>query len=149
MSVEDVWITLQYRKLRSIIMGCLYRHQKASTDTFVYIGEIFKQLLLTKKNFYVLGDFTDDFLSLNSNLKKILANAKLCQVIDKPTKTTGHCVTLLDVIITKKCETIISSDIEPRPIADHDMIDATVNFRKPKRAPAIWLTTLPIFFAIF
>lgn len=90
--VEDVWVTLQCRKLPSIIVGCLYRHPKAPTVTLDYIGDVFKQLLLTKKNFYVLDDFNDDFLSSNSNLKKkILVNAKLSQVIDKPTRTTSHC----------------------------------------------------------
>ena len=139
--VEDVWLTLQCRKLPSIVIGCLYRHPKAPTDTFDYIGEVFKQLLLTKKNFYVLGDFNDDFLSSNSNLKKILANTKLCQVIDKATRTTSHCATLLDMIITNNRETIISSDVEPCPIADHDLITVTVNLRKPKRAAAVTKTT--------
>ena len=103
--VEDVWVTLQCRKLPSIIVGCLYRHPKAPTQTFNYVGEILKQL---------------------SN----------CQVIDKPTRTTSHCATLLDVIITNKRETIISSDVEPCPIADHDLITVAVNLRKLKRAPA-------------
>ncbi len=74
-------------------------------------------------------------LSSNCNLKIMLANTKLCQVIDKPTRTMSHCSTLLDVIITNKRETIISSTVDPCPIADHDLITVTVNLRKPKRAP--------------
>ena len=40
------------------------------------------------------------------------------------------------MIITNNRETIISSDVEPCPIADHDLITINVNLRKPKRAPA-------------
>ncbi len=106
-----------------------------------YIGEIFKQLFLTNKNFYILGDFNDDFLSCNCNQKKILTNTKLCQVIDKPTRTVNDCATLLDVIVTNKRVAIISSDVEPCPIADHDLVTATINLRRPKRAPAVTKTT--------
>ncbi len=66
--MEDVWVTLQCKKLPSIIICCLYRHPKAPTETFDYIKEVFKMLWLTKNNFNVLGDFTDDCFSSNSNI---------------------------------------------------------------------------------
>lgn len=134
--VEDVWVTIQCRKLPSIVIGCLYRHPKALTTTYDYIREVFNMLWLTKKNFYVLGDFNDDFLSFNGNLKKIVSSCKLFQVIEKPTRVTSHSATLIDVIITNKRESVISSDVVPCPIADHDLVSATVNLRKPKRAAA-------------
>lgn len=39
--VEDLWVTVQCRKLPSFIIGCLYRHPHSSVDTFNYITEFF------------------------------------------------------------------------------------------------------------
>ncbi len=139
--IEDVWLNVQCRKLPSIVIGCLYRHPKAPAQTFDGIRDVFKTMWLTKKNFYVLGDFNDNLLCDGSNLKKILATTKLSQVIQKPTRITSHCATLLDVIVTNKCESILHSDVVPCPIADHDLVTPTINICKPKRLPAITKTT--------
>lgn len=42
--IEDVWITVQCRKLPAVIIGCVYRHPKAPVVSFDYIQEIFKTL---------------------------------------------------------------------------------------------------------
>ncbi len=139
--VEDIHLNVQYRKFPSIIIGCLCRHPKSSVQTFEYIGEILNLTSLTSKTFYVSGYFNDDLLSVNSNLKKILAKPKLSQVIDKPTRVTSLSAALLNIVITNKCKTILHSDVVPCPIADHDLITATVNIRKPKRKPAMTKTT--------
>ncbi len=136
--VEDVWLTVQSRKLPSIVIGCLYRHPKAPVETYDYIHDVFSLTCLTKKKFYVMGDFNDDVLMKNSNLNKILTATKLSQVIDKPTRTTDHSATLLDVIVTNNPHSILQYDVVPCPIADHDLITATVNLKKPPRqAPQV------------
>ncbi len=102
--MEAIYLNVQYRKFPSIIISCLYRHPKISVQTFEYIREILNVISLTNKTLYILGDFSDDLLSVNSNLKKILAETKLSQAIDRPTKVTSLSATLLDIVITNKCK---------------------------------------------
>ncbi len=49
--VEDLWLTVQCRKLPAFIVGCLYRHPHSRVDTFNYIDEIFKFIALRNKAF--------------------------------------------------------------------------------------------------
>ena len=86
-------------------------------------------------SFYILGDFNYDLLSNISKLKKIIANAKLSQIVTKATRITPTSATLLDIILTNNSESVIHSDINPCPVADHELITATVNLKKPKRLP--------------
>ncbi len=130
--VEDVWITLQLCKLPSVRIGCLYRHPKASYDSFDYIQNILQSMCLRKKTFYLLGDLNDDYSCANSKLRNIVTTSRLSQIVETPTGVTTNCATLLDVIITNTPNTGIASEVTPCPIADHDLISATINLHKPK-----------------
>ena len=135
--VEDIWISVQCRKLPSIIVGCIYRHPKAHSDSFEYISERLKSALLLKKTMFVLGDLNDNLLAQDNKLSRIISNNKLTQVVKKPTRITSTSATLLDVIITNSPEKIIQSDVIPHIIGDHELITLTANIAKPKRLPVI------------
>lgn len=121
--IEDVWLSVQSRKLHTVIIGCLYRHPKSFSCN------------LTKKTFYVLGDFNDNLLSNDSRLRKIIENSKVSQVIMKATRITPNSATLLDIIVTNNAKSVIQSDVIPCHVADHELITVTVNLRKEKRIP--------------
>ncbi len=57
---------------------------------------------MSKKDFYVLGDFNDDKLSKGNKMCGIVKNYKLSQMIDEPTRVTPTSATLLDLVITNK-----------------------------------------------
>ncbi len=135
--VEDVWITIQLRKLPSVIIGCLYRHPKASCESFEYIQDILRSMCLRKKTFYLLGDLNDDYSCTNSKLRNIVATSRLSQIVTTPTRVTTNSTTLLDVIITNSPNTVIASEVTPCPVADHDLISATIDLHKPKHQPLI------------
>ncbi len=135
--VEDVWITLQLRKLPSVIIGCLYRHSKASFESFDYIQDILRSICLRKKTFCLLGDLNDDYTCTNSKLRNIIATTRLSQIIETPTRITTNSTTLLDVIITNTPNTVIASEVNLCPIADHDLISATIKLHKPKHQPLV------------
>ncbi len=135
--VENVWITLQLRKLPSVIIGCLYRHPKASFESFEYIQGILRSMCLRKKAFYLLGDLNDDYTCTNSRLRNIIATTRLSQIIETPTRITANSTTLLDVIITNAPNTVIAFEVNPCPIADHDLISATINLHKLKHQPLV------------
>ncbi len=135
--VKDMWITLQLRKLTSVIIGCLYRHPKASYESFEYIQDILRSMCLRKKTFYLLGDLNDNYSCTNTKLRNIVATARLSQIIETPTRVTTNSTILLDAIITNTPNTVIAYNVTPCPIADHDLISATTNLHKPKHQPPV------------
>ena len=42
--VEDVWISIQHKKLPSLIVGCVYRHPKALASSFDYLKATFRNM---------------------------------------------------------------------------------------------------------
>ncbi len=92
-------------------------------------------LCVSKKLFYVLGDFNDDFLYKGNKLSGIIKNNKLTQMIDEPTGVTSTSATLLDLIINNEPSHVLEKFVIPQIIADHDLIIIKVNLRKPKREP--------------
>lgn len=135
--IEDVWVTVQCRKLPAIIIGCIYRHPKAPVATFDYIQDTFRVVSLKNKALFILGDFNDNVLANDNKIVKIIKNNKLTQIIDKPTRVTPTSSTLLDLAITNKPDAIRTCDVVLQDIADHDLISMTVDVSKPKRQPII------------
>ncbi len=132
--VEDVWLSIKCRKLPSVIVGCVYRHPKGPKDTFDYINNTLRVMCLKNKCLYMLGDLNDDLLAPNNKLSTIISMNKLHQIIEKPTRITSQSATLLDVIVTNNRDTVLHADVAPSTIADHDLITATIDISKPKRA---------------
>ena len=135
--IEDTWITVQCRKLPSIIIGCMYRHPKALAGTFDYIEDIFRSMSVRGKPVFILGDFNDNLFLKGNKLSKIIKSYKLTQIIDKPTRITPASATLLDLVITNKPEMILSHDVVPQVVADHELVSINVDISKPKRKPVI------------
>ena len=135
--VEDLWLTIQCRKLPSVIIGCMYRHPHANSHSFQYVTDVFNFMRLRNKSFYVLGDFNCNFLYKNNKMEQIMKSSKLTQLIDKPTRTTSHSVTLLDMIVTNAPALALHVDVIPCPVADHDLISVTLDIAKSKRQPKI------------
>ena len=131
--VEDVWVKVQCRKLPAIIIGCVYRHPKSLAVSFDYIQDVFKTVCLYNKKVFILGDFNDDLLTKGNRINKVIKSNSLTQIIDRPTRTTHTSATLLDLVITNTPDVIISHDVVPEVIADHDLVSVTVNVGKPKR----------------
>lgn len=54
--VNDLWLTVQCRKLPSVIVGCMYRHPHSNSRSFDYVAHIFNCIRLRNKPFCELGD---------------------------------------------------------------------------------------------
>ncbi len=91
----------------------------AGTDTQRFLlgnltlSNVLRFLCLRDKPFYVFGDLIDNFLRVNDKVKQILLNAKMAQLIDKPTRITATSTTLLDMTITNKPKSVMPSDTIP------------------------------------
>lgn len=137
LDVDDLWISVQSRKFPSFIVGCVYRHPHASHDSFNYLLEVFRNVCLQSKPVLILGDMNDNQLLTGNKLGKVINNAKLIQLIKKPTRITSSSSTLLDVIITNRPGIVVQTDVLPCPVADHELITVTINIKKNKREPVI------------
>ena len=126
---------MQCCKLPAFIVGCVYRHPKALAVSFEYIETIFRLLSVKNKSLFILGDFNDNLLLKDSRLSKLITNNNLTQIIDKPTRVTPTSATLLDLVITNKPDLILTHNIVPQIIADHDLVSVQVDISKPKRQP--------------
>lgn len=133
--IEMKWLSIQHRKLPSIILGCVYRHPKAPAASFNYISESFKNMILRNKPIFIFGDFNDDLLKNDNKMNKLVSSLKLHQLINIPTRITPNSKSLIDLFITNKKEMVIHSDVIPSIVADHEAITVSVNLRKPKRLP--------------
>ncbi len=58
-------------------------------------------------------------------------------MIDKPTKVTSTSATLLYLAITNNSPMILSQEVVPQVIADHDLVSVTIDVSKPKRQPGM------------
>ncbi len=74
--VEDLWLAVQCRKLLSCVIGCMYHHPHSHTSSFDYIADVFNNIRLKRKPFYVLGDFNCNILSENNKMEEILKKHK-------------------------------------------------------------------------
>ncbi len=135
--VEDVWVKIQCRKWPAVIIGCVYRHPKALATSFDYIEDVFRMISLRGKSVFILGDFNDDMMMKGNTISKIIKNNKLTQIINQPTRTTPTSATLLDLVITNKPDVILSRDVVPQVIADHDLVSVVLNVRKPRKLPVV------------
>ena len=135
--IEDLWISVQCRKLPSIIIGCIYRHPNSTNATFDYLKQIFKMISLRNKPFFALGDLNDDQLITDTKLHNIVKTLNLTQLIKKPTRITNYSSTLLDVIITNKPKIVLDAEVCPTEIGDHELISTTINITKQRREPVI------------
>ncbi len=127
LGIEDIWITVQCRKLRAIIIGCMYRHPIALAITFDYIENVFRLISFRGKSLFILGDFNDNLLLIDNNLGKIIKNSKLTQIIERPTRITPTSATLLDLVITNYPEIILIHDVIPQVITDHDLFSKDID----------------------
>ena len=133
--VEDIWVTVQCRKLPSVIIGAVYRHPHALVSSFDYILDIFKDICSRNRSLVVLGDINDNLLDENAKLHTITKRLGLHSCIKNPTRITEVSQSLVDVIITNKAEFILESGVTPCPVADHELVYAIINVSKPKRKP--------------
>ena len=133
--IEDLWISVQYKKFPSFIIGCVYRHPHATCDSFNYLSDILKNMCLRNKNLLVLGDLNDDYFQPDNRMKTIIQTLHLHQLSDKPTRITRTSSTLIDLIITNNSNFIISSDVIACPVGDHEQLTVSLNIKKEKNPP--------------
>ena len=104
--IEAKWLSVQLRCHLSFIIGCFYRHPKAQEDSFSYISESFRSIILRNKPIIIFSDVNDDLLKVENKMSKIVRDLKLIQLVNTPTRIVPNSATLLDLVMTSKLEVI-------------------------------------------
>ena len=69
--MEEIWLNIQYKYFPSLILGCVYRHPKASHNTYEELYTRLSTMSLCKKPVFLLGDLNDNQLVANNKLSKL------------------------------------------------------------------------------
>ena len=65
---ESIWVEIKNTNSKNIICGCIYRHPRQNTSSFMeYMDSTLCQLSKENKEIYVCGDFNIDLIKTDSN----------------------------------------------------------------------------------
>ena len=131
--LETLFIEIEIRPNHYCIIGSLYRpgtkhpsySLSESYSQFVnLLSNICNELINTKKQFYLLGDFNLNLLEYNkcsqvTEYIDLLFSFGLIQIISKPTRCTLNSATILDHIITNQQVPTYNSVILVTSLSDH------------------------------
>ena len=114
---EAVWIKVNRKNCKSLVVGCIYRPPDQPTDNF--IDNFNESLSRIDSDFdkVVFEDFNIDFSVVRRNanscqkrlLKGITELHDLKQVIEYPTRATEHSDSLIDLCFTNAQQKITES----------------------------------------
>ena len=119
--LEDLWFEILLPKSKPLYVGVCYRTNNNST--FLDCLETSISKLRTDCDMVVLGDFNVCLLKNKSKLysgyKQLLNFFSCKQLIDKPTRITETCSSLLDHIFTNNPHKIYQSGVLNVGLSDH------------------------------
>ena len=142
--LHQLWMNLQVRNLKSIIICTIYRPPDSPFTCFD--TDLTPSLItasLQNKPIYILGD--GNYNTLDPDCREAIALANFCecfnlsQVVSKPTRVAETTETLIDVIITSNPQQVIESNVMPSSISDYDLPYVVLRLRK-ERQKATYIT---------
>ena len=132
-SVESVWIELQVISKR-VLIGWVYRPTNSDQDHFKV--SIDKACNTNIADIVITGDFNIDMSHNNNNkIKELMLEYNLTQLISEPTHFTEHSSSLIDLILVRNINNILTSGVTDPFIADyaryHCPFIAVLKFTRP------------------
>ena len=136
---HQLWMQIQYRNLKSILLCTVYRPLDCSMTCFE--DEFLEKhtLALTHgKEVIMIGALNCDILK-NSPESRVFRNLcsslNLTQLITNPTRVTSQSSTLIDVIMTTNTALVAESGVMENHISDHYLIFTVLKLKLPKPQP--------------
>ncbi|MEM6812728.1 MAG: endonuclease/exonuclease/phosphatase family protein, partial [Pseudomonadota bacterium] len=124
--VENIWIEINIPKSANILPGVYYRPPNTSKffskDFDNILNETLRSATDEQKEIILMGDLNVNYLSKsdNKNFKELLSLCGLTQLINVPTRVTQDSKSLIDIIATNNESSIVSTNVFPLSIGDHD-----------------------------
>jgi hypothetical protein len=132
---ESIWLSLNFKKDEYII-GTLYRPPSADNCYYENMLNEIENARSKCENVLLLGDLNFDYRfdeSLSSNpIMYIESLYELTQLVDKPTRITNTCSSLLDVVLTSVPNNHIKTNVIQISLSDHYCIETIVKCRGSK-----------------
>ena len=141
--VENIWIEINIPKSSNILLGVYYRPPNTSKflskDFDNILNETLQSATDEKKEIILMGDLNVNYLSKtdNKNIKELLSLYGLTQLINVPTRTTQDSSSLIDIIAANNESSIVSTNVFPLSIGDHDMIGCVRKINNGKFKPKV------------
>ena len=141
--LEATWIEIFQKSTKSFLLGTMYRPPAGSKYLLNKFNTLLDHMLsvinVESKEILLLGDMNIDYLKKENNkpIKDIFQFYNLKQIITKPTRITSTSHTLIDCILTTNETNIISHDVIPTSIADHDMVGCVRKLHTQKFNPKV------------
>ena len=135
--VESLFINIQHQNNRNIIIGVIYRNPSGNVTDFIYeLDSIMETTCKTTRYCYIMGDLNINLLKYDTQLyvQSFLDSINsygLFPIIDKPTRVTKDCATLIDNVFTNVINENSSSSILLSDVSDHFPIFHIAEFNMP------------------
>ena len=135
---HQLWINLQCRKNKSIIICVSYRPPDTRLNCFEdLLKPNYIQALTLNKQILVLGDLNCN-MQENGQECKALTNfateLNLTQIIKTPTRITPTSQTLIDVILVSSTSLVLESGVISTSISDHLPVYVLLKLKTSKKA---------------
>ena len=137
---QQLWLKMQNKKLKSIIVCVSYRPPESPLSSFedIVLKPSYIQALTLCKPIVILGDLNCNVLSENTESKALasfMSDINLSQVITTPTRITDTSSSLIDVILVSNPNIISENGLLNTPISDHLPVFVTLKLKLPKPPP--------------
>ena len=138
---QQLWVQIQLKKLRSIVLCVAYRPDYCPVSCFVDdFMDKYSQALTFGKNIIVAADLNCDMLKPRSPeavaLQDLCDSVSLTQLIKEPIRVTETSSTLIDVIMTSSTDLVERSDVLKSHISDHYLVYAFLKLKISKPPPS-------------
>ncbi|CAB3984845.1 Hypothetical predicted protein [Paramuricea clavata] len=138
---HQLWMLIQLRKLRSILLCVTYRPDYCPTLSFHDIFmENYIHALTLGKEIIVVGDLNCDLLKPDSpeamSLLDFCTSANQTQLIKEPTRVTETSSSLIDIIMTSNVSLVENHGLALSHISDHYLIYAFLKLKMLKPPPS-------------
>ena len=133
---ESIWVEINSLG-KKFIIGGVYVPPSTRIEGWNIIFESFERLYNAGLDFYAMGDYNNDLLkSQNCKVKDLINMYNLTQLISEPTNFTENSSSLLDLILCKNVDSVITSGVADPFIPDliryHCPIYLILDLQKPK-----------------
>ena len=118
--VESVWVQIQV-KSKKILIGGFYRPPNSGQDYFELIKESVDRACNTNiADVVITGDFNIDMSQNNNNkIKELMLEYNLKQLISEPTHFTEHSSSVIDLILVRSNNNVLTSGVADPFVADY------------------------------
>ena len=142
---HQLWLKIQVRNLKSIVVCTTYRPPDASLSCFHSdLTSSFISASMFAFPIHIMGDLNYNLLKSNNQdaiaFTDFSRSFNLTQLIHTPTRVTDASKSLLDVILASEIKQVQKAEVMESSISDHDIVYVALRFKKA-RTLSVLITT--------